>query len=111
MAFDPDLADRMEAALRELGADPVRKAMFGGIAFLINGHMSYGTSREEMHVRVGPDGYEAALAQPGARLMDMTGRVMKGWVTVDAPSDLSDADLAGWARLTLDFVRTLPPKS
>jgi TfoX/Sxy family transcriptional regulator of competence genes len=110
MAFDPDLADRMEAQLAALGAAPVRKAMFGGIAFMVSGHMSYGTSREEMHVRVGPEGYEDALAQPQARSMDLTGRVMTGWVTVDAPSDLDDATLAGWAQRTLAFVRTLPPK-
>ncbi|WP_421785711.1 TfoX/Sxy family protein [Hyphobacterium sp.] len=111
MAYDPDLADRMEAQLVALGAAPVRKAMFGGIAFMVSGNMSYGTSREEMHVRVGPDGYEDALAQPGARPMDLTGRVMKGWITVDSPADLDDAALARWAQRTLSFVRTLPPKN
>lgn len=111
MAFDPDLADRMETQLVALGARPVRKAMFGGIAFMVNGHMSYGTAREEMHVRVGPDAYEDALAEPQARPMDMTGRVMKGWVTVDAPADLDEVALAGWAQRTLAFVRTLPPKA
>lgn len=110
MAYDPDLADRLEAALRDLGADPVRKAMFGGIAFLINGNMSYGTSRNELHVRVGAEAYPSALAMPGAREMDLTGRVMKGWVTVDGPSDLSDDELSGWANMTLDFVVTLPAK-
>ncbi|WP_421792563.1 TfoX/Sxy family protein [Hyphobacterium sp.] len=110
MAYNPDLADRMETQLRARGAEPVRKAMFGGIAFLINGNMSYGTSRDEMHVRVGPDGYEDALAQPNAGVMDMTGRVMKGWVTIAGPADLSDDELADWAGRTLDFVATLPPK-
>jgi TfoX/Sxy family transcriptional regulator of competence genes len=110
MPHDPDLADRMEAALRERGADPQPRKMFGGVAFMVGGNMSYGTSNEEMHVRVGPDAYEAALAREGARLMDLTGRVMKGWVTVDGPSDLSDEDIGDWADLTLAFVRTLPTK-
>ena len=110
MAYDPDLADRMEAALRAEGAEPVRKAMFGGIAFLIGGNMSYGTSRDEPHVRVGPEAYEAALAKPGAGPMEFTGRSMKGWVTVEGPSDLSDEDIADWARMTLAFVKTLPAK-
>ncbi len=110
MAFDPDLADRMETQLRALGADPVRKAMFGGIAFMVGGNMSYGTSREEMHVRVGPDAYAAALEIKGAEPMAFTGRPMKGWVTVSGPSDLSDEEIAGWAKRTLDFVRTLPAK-
>lgn len=110
MAFDPDLADRMEAQLAARGAVPVRKAMFGGIAFLVNGNMSYGTSRGEMHVRVGPDAHEAALARPGAGPMEFTGRAMKGWVTVEGPSDLSDDQIGEWADLTLAFVRTLPAK-
>jgi TfoX/Sxy family transcriptional regulator of competence genes len=96
--------------LRAQGADPVRKRMFGGIAFLVNGHMSYGTSRDELHVRVGPDAYEAALAKPGARPMDLTGRVMTGWVTVDGPADLDDDSLSEWAAQSLGFVRTLPVK-
>lgn len=110
MPHDPDLADRMEAALRERGADPVPRRMFGGVAFMINGNMSFGTSNEEMHVRVGPEQYEAALQRPGARLMDLTGRVMKGWVTVDGPADLGEDELGEWADLTLAFVRTLPAK-
>ena len=110
MAHDPDLADRMEAILRARGASPERRKMFGGIAFLIGGNMSYGTSNDEMHVRVGPDAHADALAHEGARPMDFTGRAMKGWVTVDGPADLSDEELGIWADLTLAFVRTLPVK-
>ena len=110
MAFDPDLADRMEAQLRALGAEPVRKAMFGGIAFMVQGNMSYGTSREEMHVRVGPETYAEALEIEGASPMEFTSRPMKGWVTVAGPSDLTDAEIGEWAKRTLDFVRTLPAK-
>lgn len=110
MAFDPDLVDRMEAALIGLGHRPERRRMFGGVALMIGGNMSFGTSRDELHVRVGPDQYEAALAKTGAREMDLTGRVMKGWVTVDGPADLDDEALAGWAKMTADFVSTLPVK-
>lgn len=110
MTHDPDLADRMEAALRTRGAEPVPRRMFGGVAFMVGGNMSYGTASEQMHVRVGPDAYAAALQQDGARIMDLTGRVMKGWVTVDGPSDLSEEEIGNWADLTLAFVRTLPVK-
>ena len=110
MAFDPDLVDRMEAALIALGQRPERRRMFGGVALMIGGHMSFGTSNDQLHVRVGPDRYAVALAMPGAREMDLTGRVMKGWVTVDGPSDLDDDALAGWAKMTADFVTTLPAK-
>ena len=110
MAFDPDLVDRMETALIALGQRPERRRMFGGVALMIGGNMSFGTSNDELHVRVGPEHYAAALAKPGAREMDLTGRVMKGWVTVDGPSDLDDEALAMWAKMTADFVTTLPVK-
>ncbi|WP_297731098.1 TfoX/Sxy family protein [uncultured Maricaulis sp.] len=110
MAFDPDLVDRMETALIALGQRPERRRMFGGIALMIRGNMSFGTSNDQLHVRVGPDQYAAALAMPGAREMDLTGRVMKGWVTVDGPADLDDEALTAWARMTADFVTTLPAK-
>ena len=48
------------------------------------------------------------IQRSGARLMGLTGRVMKGWVTVDGPADLSDEALGEWAALTLNFVKTLP---
>lgn len=110
MPHDPDLAERMETALRQLGADPVPRKMFGGVAFMVNGNMSFGTSNDEMHVRVGPEAYDKALARDGARDMDFTGRPMKGWVTVDGPSDLDDSEILEWARLTYAFVATLPVK-
>tara|TARA_R110002096_G_scaffold56600_4_gene144374 strand:- start:1174 stop:1506 length:333 start_codon:yes stop_codon:yes gene_type:complete len=110
MAVDPDLVDRMEAALIARGASPVRRKMFGGITLMVNGNMSYGTSGEEMHVRVGPERHAEALARPAARAMDFTGRPMKGWVTVDGPSDLSEDDIGSWADLCLAFNRTLPAK-
>ena len=110
MAFDPDLADRLEAELRQQGADPVRKRMFGGIAFLVGGHMSCGLVQGEMHVRVGAEAYAENLAKPGAREMDVTGRVMTGWVTLDGPEDLDEDALSGWVSTSLGFVRTLPPK-
>ena len=110
MAFDPDLIDRMEAALIERGVSPVRRRMFGGIALMVNGNMSYGSTGDEMHVRVGPDAWAAALAHPGARKMEFTGRPMKGWITVDGPADLDDAELGRWADLTLAYNRTLPAK-
>ncbi|MAK63937.1 MAG: hypothetical protein CMF75_04210 [Maricaulis sp.] len=63
-----------------------------------------------MHVRVGPEAYAENLSKPGAREMNVTGRVMTGWVTLDGPEDLEDEALSDWISTSLDFVRTLPPK-
>lgn len=110
MAFDPDLIDRIEAALRQAGGDPVRRRMFGGIAFMIGGNMAIASSGTHMHARVGPENWTAALAHPEARAANMTGRDMTGWVTIDEAADLDESALAGWAETVVGFVSTLPAK-
>lgn len=73
MAYDEGLARRVHAVLS--GRDGVvEKKMFGGLAFMIEGNMCCGVIDESLMVRVGPDGYEDALARPHARPMDFTGR-------------------------------------
>ena len=86
MAYDEGLAQRIR---ERLGAEPgvTEKRMFGGIAFLLHGNMAVGVSGDDLMVRVGPDRTDAALARPGTRLFDMTGRPMRGWILV-----------GGWSR-------------
>lgn len=110
MSFDPDLVDRLEAALLGLGAQPQRRSMFGGVALMVNGNMCIGTARGALHVRVGREAWTEALARPEAREMDFTGRVMAGWVTVDGAADLDEDAMGHWAKLALDFARTLSAK-
>ena len=52
------------------------KKMFGGLAFLIEGHMSVGVYGPELIVRIEPSETEDALKQPGVRMFDITGRPM-----------------------------------
>ena len=110
MAYDEDLANRVRA---QLGAEErvTEKEMFGGIAFLLGGHMAVGVSgRGGLMVRVGPDATDEALSLPHARPMDMTGRPMKGWVVVAEDGVQDDADLAAWVERGARFARSLPPK-
>lgn len=106
MAYDEGLAQRLRARLD--GA--VEKKMFGGLAFLVGGNMCVGVHGEELIARVGPDATAAALERPGARLFDMTGRPMSGWVMVAPDGVADDKALDGWVEDSLAFVRTLPPK-
>ena len=109
MAYDEGLATRVREQLAtERGL--AEKAMFGGVAFLLDGNMAVGLSGDELMVRVGPDRSEDALAQPHTRPFDMTGRPMKGWILV-APDGLDGvAVLAGWVSQGVAFARSLPPK-
>jgi hypothetical protein len=65
---------------------------------------------DDLIVRVGPARYESALRRPGARVFDMTGRPMKGWVRV-APIGFGAAgELREWVRLGVEFTSSLPAK-
>ncbi len=110
MAYDEGLAERIRQLLGSTRNIAERK-MFGGLAFMCNGHMFVGVLGETLMARVGPERYAQALAQPQVRKMDFTGRPMKGYVFVDPPGLARDADLAEWVKRCLDFVETLPPKT
>jgi TfoX/Sxy family transcriptional regulator of competence genes len=108
MAFDKDLAERMRIALAGTGA--IREIrMFGGLCFMLNGNMVAGTSKRGLMVRVGKDQQPSALARPGAKRMEMTGRPMEGYIFVDPPPS-DDRSLQDWLALAVAFVKTLPPK-
>src|SRR4051794_22060375 len=109
MAYDEDLADR----IRELmAAEPgvSEKRMFGGLAFLINGHMSVAASgRGGLMVRCDPASSAAHIAEPMVERMVMRGREMDGWLRVDASALRSDPELRRWVRVGADYAKSLPP--
>jgi TfoX/Sxy family transcriptional regulator of competence genes len=104
-----DLTEAVRAALS--GAGTIREVkMFGGIGFMLNGNLIAAASKRGLLVRVGKDRQHDALAQPGARPMEMRGRTMQGYIYIDPPA-LADAAVPAWVRLALDFVQTLPAKA
>jgi TfoX/Sxy family transcriptional regulator of competence genes len=108
MPFDPDLADQMRAALkRRTHID--EKRMFGGIAWMLRGNMLCGVEGRRFMFRVGKDLEAEALARPGARPMDFTGKPMRGFVWVTAAPAL-ETGLRSWIDLAACFVGKLPPK-
>lgn len=110
MAYDKGLAQRVREILEELPGFNEKK-MFGGICWLLHGNMAGGIINDDLIVRVGPEKYDTALNQPGTRVFDITGRVMKGWVMVSSTELESDQALSNWMQQGVDFARTLPPKS
>jgi hypothetical protein len=81
--------------------------MFGGIAFMINGHMCCGVTSNDLVVRLGSEAGIGALAQPHTRPMDFTGRAMKSMIFVDAAGTVSDRALRDWVEAALVFVGKL----
>jgi TfoX/Sxy family transcriptional regulator of competence genes len=110
MAYDEDLANRLRELLAQQDAITEKK-MFGGLAFLLHGHMSVSASRNGgLLVRIDPADTDAVLALAHVTLMNMGGRVMEGWITV-APEGLTTMrELGAWVERSVSYVTTLPPK-
>jgi TfoX/Sxy family transcriptional regulator of competence genes len=109
MAYDEVLAQRISKVL-EGTPGLTEKKMFGGVGYLVHGNMACGVTKEDLIVRVGAEGYEDSLKQPHVRVFDMTGRPMKGWVTI-SPDGLQDQkELEAWIQKGIDFAKSLPPK-
>jgi TfoX/Sxy family transcriptional regulator of competence genes len=110
VAYDEDLADR----IRELVAgesDLTEKKMFGGHAFLIGGNMAVAASGQGgVLVRVDPARSDALVTKTSARLMEMRGRSMQGWLRVDAEDVRTKRQLARWVELGTTYARSLPAK-
>ena len=110
MAYDLDLANRVREQLADTDA-VTERAMFGGLAFLIGGHMTVAVSgRGGLLLRVGPDGAAEALSRPHARQAEMRGRAMSGWIRVAPEGVRTGRQLASWIRRAAGFAATLPPK-
>ncbi len=109
MVYSEDLAERVRALFAD---DPgvTERKMFGGLCLMVNGNMALGVMENDLMVRVGPDAYEDALAQPHCRKMDFTGRPMKGMVFVDLLAVESEEGLAEWTARGAEFAGSLKPK-
>ncbi len=109
MAFDEGTAQRLRDAFTHRRGVSEKK-MFGGVAFMLRGHMCCGVVGDVLMARVGPDQYDAALTRPHARKMDFTGKPMNGFVYVDPPGFETDSALEDWIATCERFISTLPSK-
>lgn len=109
MAFDEVLAARLRDVFV---GDPAieEKKMFGGIAFMRRGHMCVGVVNEDLLARVGPEAHGKAVVREGARVMDFTGKKMKGFIFVSPESLVDDGALDGWVDLCRAFNDSMPSR-
>jgi hypothetical protein len=88
----------------------VEKRMFGGIGFLLDGHMCCAVWKDSLILRVGAEAYSTLLGEPGIGEFDVTGRQMRGWIMAGPEAYEDPAALAGLLETAVEFVRTLPPR-
>ena len=110
MPYDEALAGRLREIIADIDGEIAERHMFGGLAFMLNGHMFAGIVGGELMLRLGEAGAEAALRREHVREMDFTGRVMKAMVFIE-PAGLGGSALEEWITAAAAFARTLPPKS
>ena len=109
MPHDEILAARLRTLLDGNSA-VTEKRMFGGVAFLVNGSMSVGVYKEWLIARLAAESADEALQRPGAKVMDITGRPMKGWLMVAPEGIAEDESLQAWVDESVAFAASLPPK-
>jgi TfoX N-terminal domain len=109
VAYDEDLADRVRELIGgESGL--TEQKMFGGLAFLIDGHTAVTvSSKGGLMVRVDPASSDALIERTNAQPVVMRGREMRGWVRV-APADVpTKRKLAPWVARGTGSARRLTP--
>lgn len=102
MAYNEKLAGRIRKALGDV-QNMKEKEMMGGLTFMVNDKMCIGIIKDEMMCRIDPDLQETALEKAGCRIMDFTGRPMKGYVMVDETGMKTKKEFEYWINLCLDF--------
>ena len=110
MAYDEELAERIRALVDDQ-PELTEQEMFGGLAFLVRGHMAVAVSgRGGLMVRADRAEAERLVAAGAAEPMEMRGRPMSGWLHVTTEALRADQDLGRWVRMGTDTVASLPPK-
>lgn len=113
MPFDPGLAERLEKLVASRFADTgvlAETRMFGGFGYTLNGNMCVGIHKDTLIVRVGAEKAAEIIGEPGVRAMDLTGKVMKAWATIEPEALARDAGLERYCRMAIGFVSKLPAK-
>ncbi|MEZ4826959.1 MAG: TfoX/Sxy family protein [Bacteroidia bacterium] len=103
MAYSELLADRIRQSLQQRNIFFEEKKMMGGLTFMVDEKMCLGILQESLMVRIDPDHYESALSREGCRVMDFTGRPMKGFLFVEPEGTDRDGDLEFWVQECIDF--------
>jgi len=110
MAYDERLAERIRDLVRD-EAGLTERRMFGGLAFLIDGHLAASASSQGgMLLRVDPADTADLVDEPLVGRFEMRGRAMDGWLRVDPEAVDSEDELRGWVSRGVAYVRSLPPK-
>ena len=108
MAYDEVLSDRIRDLI--IGtADITEQKMFGGLVFLVNGHMAVAASGQGgLLARVDPEESDDLIDDRDVVPMEMRGRPMRGWLRVSADLVADDDRLQQWVDRSVTYASSLP---
>lgn len=109
MAYNEKTAARITKLLKS-HKGVVEKKMFGGICYMLKEKMMAGIVGDDLMVRTLEEDYESLLKKPHARVMDFTGRPMKGFLYVGSSGTKTDKQLQKWLDVGIQFALKSPPK-
>jgi len=103
MSYNEKLANMTRELIAHTQNNIEEKPMFGGLCFMVNDKMALGVEKDRLMVRLNPDIYDEVMEKDGCRPMDFSGKVMKGFVFVDAKVLTSKKKLGYWVNLALEY--------
>ena len=109
MAYDEGLAQRIEDLLAAESGATSRK-MFGGLGFMVDGHLTVAATSGGLMVRTDPAAGHEWLDGSTVTQVEMRERPMPGWLLVASEALADDVVLRTWVARGVAFVRALPPK-
>ncbi len=110
MAYDESVADRLRGHL-EGQPGLSEKKMFGGLAFLVSGHMAVAAvSQGGLLLRCDPAETDTLVGEPGVERFEMRGKKMNGWLAIDPSAIETEPALERWIAVGVDYAESLPPK-
>ena len=109
MGYNQDLEDKIDRLIDRLG-DIIKKKMFGGVGYLINGNICFGIQKESLVLRISQDKADELMKSEYFTPFDITGKPMKGWVLVSPDVLETDDELLEMLTLGVSFAETLPKK-
>jgi hypothetical protein len=106
MPYNTELEQKIDRLTGKLGTF-AKKKMFGGVGYLMNGKMAFGIHKQELIIRTAEDHANKLLKKEFFSVFDITGRPMKGWLTVSPKGLKSDQQLFDLLKASVDYVKNI----
>ena len=109
MAYSRELEQKLDKLSAGLGPF-IKKNLFGGVAYMLNGNMAFGVHKQSLIIRASKDRAKELLTKDFISIFDITGRPMIGWLMVSPDAMKTEKQISDLLKISIDYVKTLPKK-